>query len=250
MNYKELRAKQLEDLKAGNADINIYRALSIPLTYMFIKLNIQPNTITIINFFLPVIGAVFMSFGSFLFVMIGMLVFMLSRIMDSNDGDVARIQNQTSLEGYYLDKIGQVIFTICLGAGLGWGLYKFHNDTIYIFLGSVYFFMLTLEFTIRFFLLLRSPHKKVDVMGKLTSKVFSKQNIFARIFGIYPFQGFLYSDQFSILIILILIPAEFLFGFYFIGLYLLIISISKLIWNSLLIYNVEKSRCITSLHKE
>lgn len=247
MKYKEMRAKQLEDLKAGNADINIYRALSIPLTYIFIKLNIRPNTITIINFFLPVIGAVFMGFGSFLFVMIGMLVFMLSRVMDSNDGDVARILNQTSLEGFFFDKIGQVILDIFLGAGLGWGFYRFHNDPIYIFLGFAYLSMATIQFTMK--LSLRTPYNNVDFIGKLTNKVFSKQNIFVRIAGIYPFQGFLYSDQFNILIILILIPAEFLFGFYFVGLYLLLISASKLIWGSCFIYNVRKSKCISKAYE-
>lgn len=281
--YKEVKLRQREFFRSyptGNL-YNIYRHFSNPFTYAFVRLGISPNTISIGYFFLCIIGSLFLAFGTYFYFFVGMFFFILFKILDDSDGEVARIQNSYSIEGVYLDRVGHYIFILCLGFGLGFGLYKLYNNEVYIALGFIFTFVLVLEHAI--FDLLRSSLRqrliehvlnknkisKDDVheidMTRMVNKgyVFSKQNLFSKIFSIYPVQGLLYSDHiptaiFTILMVFDYFLSAFLnihfvfynFAFGLTAVYILVFSISKIIWVIGFIYKLEKSRYITKFLKE
>lgn len=64
-----------------------YRKLSYPLSYLFIRLNITPNQIAITQTVLYLLGAIVIYRG---YVVYGLLIFMLSYLLDFCDGNVAR----------------------------------------------------------------------------------------------------------------------------------------------------------------
>ena len=280
LSYKEIKARQQADLRSKRINIDIYRNFSTPFTYIFVKLGISPNTITILSFFLCIFGAFFLSIGTYLSLIIGAFFFLVFRVFDDADGEVARIQNSQSIEGVYFDRISHYIFSFCLGAGLGLGLYRLYNNYIYIVLGLILIFVLILENAIMDSV--RSVLRK-EIINKILNKniksdsyfqkkiinkinngrSFSKQNIFSKLFSIYPLQGLVYSDYFIGPLLMVLILIELSLYFYFnlkivlfnltfgiISIYILIICISKLIWITKFIHKMKKNSFITKFLEE
>lgn len=275
--YREVKLRQIQDFRTypkGNL-YNIYRHFSTPFTYLFVRLGVSPNAITILYFFSCILGAIFLARGTYLSLVIGISFFILFKILDDSDGEVARIQNSHSMEGVYLDRIGHYIFNLCLGIGLGFGMYKLYHNEVYIILGFFYIFALVLEHSIidllismlRQKLIAHSFGKRVlkrhaheiemmNIFKKDSS--FKKQTILSKIFSIYPSQGLLFSDHIPTTILTFLIVAEYFLNFYFnfklmfftlvsglIPLYLFILSAWKLMWVIIFIFNLEKKRFIT-----
>src|SRR3989344_3346641 len=107
--YKEIKRRQKEDLREGLMEYNIYRHVSSPLTYVFLRLGITPNQITIFSSFLCLLGGIFLSIGAYAAMSIGMLLFLLFKVLDDCDGEVARIQKTYSMEGIFIDRIAHYI---------------------------------------------------------------------------------------------------------------------------------------------
>lgn len=115
----------------------ISRKLSIYITWVFLKMNITPNTATLI-FLLSIIPAcLFFLIGSKSSVLTGMLFLQIWYILDHVDGEIARYRNLSSLTGIYFDSIVHYIahpfIFICLGYGL---LRRFNMPYIYLFASS------------------------------------------------------------------------------------------------------------------
>ena len=277
--YKELKAKQKQDLGSGIAGYYIYRHFSTPFTWTFVKFRIPPNIITIFSFFLCIIGFYFLSIGTYISLIFGLLFFILFKILDMSDGEVARIQNKTSIEGIYFDRISHYLYTCCLGIGLGLGFYRSYKSDIYIVLGFLFMLVFILENAIND--MLKSVLREGIINKNLNKKKFNKtqmlekyvlhklmerlnkgrewlkSNILSKLVSIYPFQGLIYSDTFTTPILIVLVIFEYLlsifvgfpFKYNIIGIvpfYILIVTISKTIWIVWLIYRIEKYRYITT----
>ena len=217
--YKELKSKQKQDIKSGAAGYVIYRPVSTPFTWILVKLGIQPNTITILSSFLCFLGFYFLSLGTYQSIIAGIVFFLFFKIMDMCDGEVARIQDKTSIEGLYFDRLGHYIFSCCFGLGLGLGLYRLYQGEIYLLLGFLFTLVLVVENAK--IDLLNSLFRKEVIDKKISSKTASSEkpdryfqkkladeiyngkswtqsNIITRLIGIYPFQGLIFSDTFII----------------------------------------------------
>lgn len=286
INYKEIKAKQAVDLKSKTSIYHIYRNFSTPFTYIFVKLGISPSAISILNFFPNLVGYTFLSMGTYFSIFIGLLFFILYKILDCSDGEVARIQNPKAMdpmnknkEGEFFDSLGHFIEPVLLGAGLGVGLNFLYNDKIYITFGVFLGLIFTLEYAIGE--LTRSYFREGIIERKITlkkelknaqteleSKIgkdrsWSQQNIFARLFGVYPFEGLVYSRQILVPILLILVLAEYylrnsvnlawaVYGYTIgiISIYLFIVFIIKLIKIIDFVLRLKKNRYITSFLNE
>jgi CDP-diacylglycerol--glycerol-3-phosphate 3-phosphatidyltransferase len=71
-----------------------------PVLFLFIKLKLTPNLITLIGFGVCVIAAYYISIGSFI---LGGLLILMSGIMDIFDGAMARKMNLITDKGAFLD---------------------------------------------------------------------------------------------------------------------------------------------------
>ena len=262
--YGKIKSMQLEDMQTKAIDINIYRNFSTPFTWAFVKLGISPNTITISSFFLCLIGFYLLAQGSHIYIILGLLFFVLFKIFDDSDGEVARIQNALSIEGLYFDRVGHYIYSVCLGMGLGLGIYRIYQNDIYIILGFIFTLVFVLENAIHE--ILRWLLKESNVKNKISAKKFfsgkqsidrsieqklitniegnswGEKNILTKLAGIHPSQGIIYSETFTVPILIVLTAVEYylsnlielpiIFG-YSVGIivtYMLIVNISKTIW--------------------
>ncbi len=261
--YKEIKGMQKEN---KTVYYNLYRKFSTPFTYFFVKLGFSPSAVSILNFFPNIVGYFFLSNGAYNSIIIGLLFFILYKVLDCSDGEVARIQNENAMnpmhkkiEGPYFDAVGHFIEPICLGVGLGIGLFYLYKSSIYIAFGVFLAVIFTLEFSLSE--LVRSYFRKgiierkiklnkglKEAQNQLMEKLnegdsWQKQNIFQRVFGIYPFQGLLYSRELIVPILIFLASLEWylsasldmpLIKIYgqtigILSLYLFIVSIVKLI---------------------
>lgn len=272
--YGGMRARQKDDLKKNVMNFHVYRWFSTPFTYIFVKLGISPNAITISSSLLCLASFYFLSLGSYLHMLIGLLFLALFKVFDMSDGEVARIQGRTSIEGIFFDRLTHYVFGISVGLGFGIGLYRMHQNEIYIILGFVLSLALILENAVRDLirLFLAQGAKKPQKSGasirdidsttrqKFLDSLYSgrswkQNNIFSRVFGIFPFQGIIYSESIMIPVLMLLIAAEYFFSsvgivpeFFGAGIsvaYLLVVAVSKSILVVSYAYRIEKDRLIS-----
>jgi len=110
----------------------IVRPISILFTWVFIRIPISANQVTILQEIIGVIGAIFLALGKFV---VGSLLLQLGYILDCSDGEVARWKNQQSESGKFLDLIGHMIVIPFYYFGLGIGQYFLTGNFITIIAG-------------------------------------------------------------------------------------------------------------------
>ena len=128
LTYREMEQMKLEDLRNHVCNYHIYKEFSTPFTYLFVKFGVSPNAITLSSIILVIIGFYFLSIGSYFYFIIGLLFFVLFKILDMSDGEVVRITNMPSKEGIFYDRISHYFFSVCLGLGFGFGLFRLYNN--------------------------------------------------------------------------------------------------------------------------
>ena len=270
ISYKQVKEKQTEDLKLKTSRYIIYRKFSTPFTYLFVKLGISPAAVSIINFMPPLIGFYLLSLGSYISIIIGLLFFALFKVLDCSDGEVARIQNpkvmdekHKNIEGPFLDGVAHYIYPICLGMGLGIGTFKLYSNEIYLLLGVILALLFTQE--VALIDLLKSSYMKAVIGRKIKAsdketlqkmmhemhngKTWEKQNLFAKLLSMYPFQGLLYTTEFIIpvLIALAILESVILHEAGIIAIYLVIVAIQKLVHFLSFIWKIKKMAFITKV---
>ena len=116
--------------------------LAIRFTWLvanFTKL--KPNHITISSFLLGLISAVCFMQGSYFYLILGALIFQLSFILDCVDGKLAKLTNNQSKFGFFLDfSLDRWRIFINLLA-LTYGQYLTTQNNIYLILGFIYLFL-------------------------------------------------------------------------------------------------------------
>ena len=277
--YKQIKAKQTEDLKSKTSRYMIYRKFSTPFTYLFVKLGISPISVSILNFIPPIAGYFFMAAGSYPFMILGILSFILFKVLDCSDGEVARIQNPKAMdnlhkgiEGPYFDGFAHFIYSTCLGMGLGVGMFKLYGNEIYLTLGM----FLTLFFVLEraFIELIISGYRKAIINRGIKAasdkktldlimremhngRSWSENNIFLRLVGMLPFQGLIYVAEYAPIILLSLTIIEFFitqtikfpvfYGITFsiLTIYASILIIEKFVYYMNFVFKLKKNRYIT-----
>jgi phosphatidylglycerophosphate synthase len=107
----------------GVGDRFVGRYVSLTITRALVHTPITPNQITLVNIAVGLAGCWFASRGTALgFALAGAFIF-LQVVLDSCDGEVARIRHRHSRAGMILDNISDDVidnlFIACLGLGLG-----------------------------------------------------------------------------------------------------------------------------------
>ena len=104
--YRKLKAK-------------MYMNVSPFLTFLFMKMGISPNAITVSYAFLGILGGIFLAIPIKWFVLAGIILFYFRPFLDWSDGLLARFTGRISTTGDLLDNYGALAGWVPLWAGIG-----------------------------------------------------------------------------------------------------------------------------------
>jgi phosphatidylglycerophosphate synthase len=111
-----------------------YRFLSIFLTVPLVRAGISANQITIAWIFLGILGAVALGFPKYGVRVFGACLLQLSELLDCVDGEVARLNEQTSRSGAFLDSVGHDVWRRGLFLPIGYQVFKDTHNVGYLLL--------------------------------------------------------------------------------------------------------------------
>ena len=118
--------------------------LGVYLTWIFARIPITANQITLLNLVVGLVGILIMSFGGYWNFLIGILIYTFSLSLDYSDGTIAKIKKIKSKKGKYLDFMMHEIHHTLMLIAIGIGVFKTTGNNIYIFLGVFCSYILSL----------------------------------------------------------------------------------------------------------
>ena len=124
----------------------IYIELSTILTFFFQYTKISPNQVTFLYILSGVIGGILFSLDNQSLIIIGCIIFYFRSALDWSDGLLARIKEQTSTIGHYLDPWGSYVGHIFFLSGLTIYCYDLTNKILYLFVLISILILKTLDF--------------------------------------------------------------------------------------------------------
>lgn len=124
-----------KSIKSSVSDepINTYllRPLAGLIVRTFYNTNVTPNQITVASILSGIIAAFVYSTGNPIGSACAGLLITLKDILDSADGQLARVKEQYSRAGRFLDSIGDFIVDLAVFAAIGWMLSLKHGSSWY-----------------------------------------------------------------------------------------------------------------------
>ena len=142
MNKAELRAKGRK--KCWSPSQRFWLEVSLYLTTPFVNSPITPNMITIAWIILEFIAAYLFAQGNYLVNIIAVILFNFIVLLgDHLDGNLARMKEQFSLLGPYLEQMGLFFGTPLIFLGLAIGNYSRFHNLLFLFIGiaGVFFWL-------------------------------------------------------------------------------------------------------------
>jgi len=183
MNLSDLRKQQYQhneetypfitDWKRNpytNLKYRLHMEAGAILVYFLLKTNIRPNTITWVYIFSGIIGGILLAIPINTLIYISIFIFSILRItLDTADGHLARIRNQESLRGGFLDDYGGYINSLCFWTGLGFYVFHFSGLIIFYYLIPLllFFFAADMYFFIGLQIIQEVVINRKQVLNKL-----------------------------------------------------------------------------------
>jgi phosphatidylglycerophosphate synthase len=103
----------------GITDAVINHHMSRPITRWLATTSVTPNQVTIVSILLGLFAAVLLCERSYPYVALGGVLIQLQSVLDSCDGELARLRFQYSLFGQWLDNVGDDLVDNAFIAGAG-----------------------------------------------------------------------------------------------------------------------------------
>jgi len=104
------------------------RRISIYFTRILLPLGVTPNQVTLLSISFGVVGSILLAFNRVGLSLLGVLLLQLWFIFDCVDGELARIRDQSSINGLFLDLVGHCVVDpltfICLAFAAHQGIPK------------------------------------------------------------------------------------------------------------------------------
>ncbi|WP_077329062.1 CDP-alcohol phosphatidyltransferase family protein [Virgibacillus siamensis] len=121
--------------KIDKMDIWVYfiiRPLSYYVTWLFLKLRINPNMATVISIFVGVIGSILLISDYQYLRIAAAFIINFWIVLDCVDGNLARFLNKTSKFGEFLDGFSGYVFSTIMYVSIGMSVY-FSENVVTIF---------------------------------------------------------------------------------------------------------------------
>jgi len=181
--------------KAPWLAVLVYDPISIRLVWLIANFTkITPNQITIFGFLIGLSSAWCFFHGTHFYLILGVLLFGFSTILDWTDGKLARLRKFESRFGRYLDSITDQIRNFFIVLCLVYGQYLLTGDFLYFLFGMVYnFFYLTHWISGYEIYAIKNEFPREDISLNHTSTV---QNKFSFVWKI---KAYFESKQISVL---------------------------------------------------
>lgn len=118
-----------------------YRNLLVPLSHyvtkVFIDNKLPPTLASLLSIFISAIGSLFFLTGQLWWIFVGFIIHHIGYMFDIVDGQVARIQKNSSLLGDHIDAINHFFNIPIIFLCLGIGLYNATGMILFIYVGIV-----------------------------------------------------------------------------------------------------------------
>jgi phosphatidylglycerophosphate synthase len=161
----------------------IYYNLSLPVVWVIANFtNLTPNNVTMIHFVIRLITVYPFYLGSPDALRIGGILVLICTVIDVADGRLARLKNQMSPLGAYMDPMLDSIGDFLIMAALTYSQVVLTNDLSFMFLGMSFVFMNLFVSTENMHLAL--IRQKIIINDDYKSKSISKVNTEAAKIGI------------------------------------------------------------------
>lgn len=137
---KELREICYPEEKKINDPIFVrlfVRKFSIYFSRIFILYKITANSVTLISLVVSLIGCFFIGFKSSSYNLFGVLLLHLGYIFDCCDGEVARFQNDTSINGMFLDLYCHYLIVPLIFFSFGIHLLQILDNIFFLIIGTL-----------------------------------------------------------------------------------------------------------------
>lgn len=163
-------------LKYIKVDRYINRPMATLVVKALLNTRVTPNQITVLAFFIGLFSAIlYLGARHPYFIAAGILV-QLSSVLDGADGMLARLRNQTSEYGSYLDLFLDRLNDFFLFSGLIVGHYLFtHNLKLlvfFLFCLALYFLQITLYYLTKFYKKDYKPGQAAETRAQVLFMVF------------------------------------------------------------------------------
>ena len=135
---KTLKSSETEDW----LDYHVIRPLCYYLTVFFAKLDVHPNTVTILSMIVGAASCVFFASGCYYYEgatglamnLIAIAMLMVADLLDCTDGQLARMTGKKSRLGRILDGMAGFTWFVPIYCGMTWRFYQ-HHDLEFSWLG-------------------------------------------------------------------------------------------------------------------
>jgi phosphatidylglycerophosphate synthase len=110
--------RHLENPRDGYLDRALHRRFSRPLTRLLLRTPLSPNAVTVIGILVGVTGGMLVGAASGPATLSGVLLLVLSGVLDCSDGELARLRFTESTLGHWLDVTGDTLVHVALLGGI------------------------------------------------------------------------------------------------------------------------------------
>tara|TARA_B100000029_G_C17581100_1_gene959693 strand:+ start:1213 stop:1980 length:768 start_codon:yes stop_codon:yes gene_type:complete len=104
---------------------------------IFFILKIKPNSITALNFFIALTSIILILIGDVIYFYFGIVLYFVFRVLDFCDGNIARVTNNTSFYGRFIDASLDIFYESILVLSIGYFSYKIFANEYFFFMGIV-----------------------------------------------------------------------------------------------------------------
>ena len=189
-NNKDYSIKNILNVmhKGGPGFFVVFQYPIALLAWCLVRTKVHPCGITILNFFLKILNAIFLCFclENYLLLVLAVCGMYLSECLDYSDGCIARLKNKTSDFGAWLDGVVEDYAFIYYFFGIAIALYRFNG-------ASWPLIMLSITITLKWFQqewmrrfmaeIIKKPKNQIEVF-KTAEAIVKKFNISWRTLAI------------------------------------------------------------------
>ena len=137
MNFKKHCDISQKGVDKSRISMKIYRFISKYISYLFVKLRITPNVVTVSHNIMEFMALFLLLTGDYALFYVTIIVLVVGGILDNVDGEIARVTGNMSMRGEYLDLLGHRTIHPLFFLFLSIGVYMNTNEISVLIAGAI-----------------------------------------------------------------------------------------------------------------
>ncbi len=159
--------------------VHVLRKISPYFTKFFVEHQISANQVSSFSVLFGIVGDLLFVFGNYPLMLLGCVFFQFHHLFDCVDGEIARVTDDITLGGRYLEGIHNAVLESGFMACFGIGLFKMWGSLVFLYLGFIFALSICLVHDFN-----RTRKWVIEGIGEKKAYVFPlmrKQSILGRI---------------------------------------------------------------------